>query len=74
MRELHEQYTEGKAEIDRLESIITEVGTTRRQAEAETQDCNAKLATFQEQVNRVRTQREYSAIPARDRRGEGTDP
>lgn len=62
MRELHEQYTEGKAEIDRLEAIIAEVGTTRRQAEAETQDCNAKLATFQQQVNRVRTQREYSAI------------
>ncbi len=62
MRELHEQYTEGKEEIDRLESIIEEVGATRRQAEAETQDCNAKLTTVQEQVNRVRTQREYSAI------------
>ncbi len=62
MRELHDQYTEGRAEIDRLEAVIAEVGAARRQAEAESQDCNVKLQTFQEQVNRVRTQREYSAI------------
>ena len=33
-------------------------------AEAATQDCNEKLKHYQEQVNRVRTQREYSAILA----------
>ena len=62
MRELHDQYNEGKAEIDRLEAIIDEARSVRRAAEAEVQDCNTKLQTYQEQVNRVRTQREYSAI------------
>lgn len=62
MRELHEKYTAGRAELDRLEGIIGESRSDRRAAEAASQDCAAKLEHFQEQVNRVRTQREYSAI------------
>ena len=62
MRELHDQYVEGKGEIERLETEIAEAGAARRGAETEAEDCNVKLRTYQEQVNRVRTQREYSAI------------
>jgi predicted nucleic acid-binding Zn-ribbon protein len=62
MRELHEEYTARKAEIDALEATIQEADAQRRAAEAGAQDCEAKLRHFQEQVNRVRTQREYSAI------------
>ena len=62
MRELHEAYTTQKAEIDALQETIREAGEERRAAEAASQDCNEKLKHYQEQVNRVRTQREYSAI------------
>jgi len=62
MRELHDAFTSGKIEIDRLEAVIEEARAERRAAEAALQDCGAKLEHFQEQVNRVRTQREYSAI------------
>jgi len=62
MRELHDAYTSGKTEMARLEGVIEEARAERRTAEAASQDCGVKLAHFQEQVNRVRTQREYSAI------------
>jgi predicted nucleic acid-binding Zn-ribbon protein len=62
MRELHDEYTERKAEIDALEAIIAEAETAKRAAEVGMQDCEVKRAHFQEQVNRVKTQREYSAI------------
>lgn len=62
MRELHDEYTTRKAEIEQLEAVIAEAETDRRSAEAEVQDCEVKLKQYQEQVNRVRTQREYSAI------------
>ncbi len=62
MRELHDEYTARKAEIDALEATIQEAETQRRAAEAGSQDCDVRLAHFQKQVNRVRTQREYSAI------------
>jgi len=62
MRELHDEYTLRKAEIDELEATISEVTSERRSAEIGIQDCEEKLRHFQEQVNRVRTQKEYSAI------------
>lgn len=62
MRELHQRYTSAKTEIDRLEAIIEEAGSERRTAEAASEDCATKLQHYQAQVNRVRTQREYSAI------------
>lgn len=62
MRELHEEYTERKAEIDTLEATVQDAKSERRAAEAGAQDCAEKLAHYQEQVNRVKTQREYSAI------------
>jgi predicted nucleic acid-binding Zn-ribbon protein len=62
MRELHEEYTARKGEIDALEATIQEADGERRAAEAGSQDCGEKLKHYQEQVNRVRTQKEYSAI------------
>jgi predicted nucleic acid-binding Zn-ribbon protein len=62
MADLHQQYEQGKAELDRLQAVIVEAEATRRAAEAESEDIAAKLQTYQDQVNRVRTQREYSAI------------
>ena len=62
MRELHERYQADRAELDRLEAIVEEARAERRAAEAGAQDATVKLKHYQEQVNRVRTQREYSAI------------
>lgn len=62
MRELHDEYTRRKAEIDELEDTIKEAESERRAAETGVQDCEVRLKHFQDQVNRVRTQREYSAI------------
>lgn len=62
MRELHDEYTERKSEIEALEAVIQEAESERRASETGTQDCEEKLKHYQDQVNRVRTQREYSAI------------
>jgi predicted nucleic acid-binding Zn-ribbon protein len=62
MRELHDEHTERKAEMDALEATIAEAEAVKRAAEVTTQDFEVKLKHYQEQVNRVKTQREYSAI------------
>jgi predicted nucleic acid-binding Zn-ribbon protein len=62
MRELHEEHSARKAEIDALKATIAETEAAKRAAEVGMQDCEVKRAHFQEQVNRVKTQREYSAI------------
>ena len=62
MRELHEEHSARKAEIDALKTTIAETEAAKRAAEVGMQDCEVKRAHFQEQVNRVKTQREYSAI------------
>ncbi len=62
MRDLHDEYTLRKEEIDALEATIAEAEAVKRAAEVATQDCEVKVQHFQEQVNRVKTQREYSAI------------
>jgi predicted nucleic acid-binding Zn-ribbon protein len=62
MRELHDEHTARKAEIDALKATIAEAEAAKRAAEVGMEDCEVKRAHFQEQVNRVKTQREYSAI------------
>lgn len=62
MTELHEQYSEKKSEIDRLEEQAQEADRLRRAAEGELTDAQAKLKQFQEQIGRVSTQREYGAL------------
>lgn len=62
MQDLHDEYSTRKAEIDTLEDEIEEAKAERRRAEAGGEECTSRLEHYQEQVNRVRTQREYAAI------------
>ncbi len=62
MKDLHEEHSTHKAEIDALEADIEAAGAERRVAEAEMQTCQEKLKTYQEQIGLVRNQREYGAL------------
>jgi len=62
MRELHEEHVKRKAEIDALEQAADEAARERRTAEAATQDAQEKLKKYQQQINKVSTQREYGAL------------
>jgi predicted nucleic acid-binding Zn-ribbon protein len=62
MRELHDEHAARKAEIDELEQAVEEAARDRRTAEAAVADAQEKLKKFQQQINRVSTQREYGAL------------
>jgi predicted nucleic acid-binding Zn-ribbon protein len=62
MRELHEEHTARKAEIQALEETAAEAARQRRTAEAAVQDAQEKLKKYQQQINKVSTQREYGAL------------
>jgi predicted nucleic acid-binding Zn-ribbon protein len=62
MQELHEEYSARKAELDELESQIEDLVAERRASEAVVEDSQEKLRHFQEQIGRVRNQREYAAV------------
>jgi len=62
MRELHDEHVTRKSEIDALESSLEDAARERRTAEAATQDAQEKLKKYQQQINRVSTQREYGAL------------
>ena len=62
MRELHEEYTTRRAEIETIEKAMEEAAGVRREAEAGVADSQEKLQHYQEQIGRVRNQREYSAL------------
>jgi predicted nucleic acid-binding Zn-ribbon protein len=62
MRTLHEEFTSAKAELDALDASATQAALDRRQAEAAIADSQEKLKHFQQQVPKVRNQREYSAL------------
>jgi predicted nucleic acid-binding Zn-ribbon protein len=62
MRELHEEHATRKAEIDALQQSADEAAKERRTAEAVTQDAQEKLKKYQQQINKVSTQREYGAL------------
>lgn len=62
MRELHEEHSLAKAEIEALELVVEQAGQERRTAEAAVEDAQEKLRRFQEQISLVRTQREYGAL------------
>ncbi len=62
MEELHAEHSERQAEIDDLESEVEAAASARRKAEAASADAEEQLKHFQQQVSRVRTQREYAAI------------
>jgi predicted nucleic acid-binding Zn-ribbon protein len=62
MRELHDEHETRKAEIQTLEETAEEAARQRRAAEAAVQDAQEKLKKYQQQINRVSTQREYGAL------------
>jgi hypothetical protein len=62
MRELHDEYGTRRSEIQAIESTIEIAAGERRSAEAGVADAQEKLKHYQEQIGRVRNQREYSAL------------
>ncbi len=62
MRELHEEHTTRQTEIQALEETAAEAARQRRAAEAAVQDAQEKLKKYQQQINKVSTQREYGAL------------
>ena len=62
MEELHAEHSVAKAEIDELEAVVEEARRERLEAETVVADSQEKLKHFQEQVSRVRNQREYGAL------------
>jgi len=62
MRELHDEYTTRRAEIEAIEKAMEDAVAVRRDAEAGVADSQEKLQHYQDQIGRVRNQREYSAL------------
>ena len=62
MRDLHDEHVARKAEIEALQQSVDDAAHDRRTAEAATQDAQEKLKKYQQQINRVSTQREYGAL------------
>lgn len=62
MRELHDEHVSSRAEIEEIEKAVEEAARERRAAEAATADAQEKLKKYQQQINRVSTQREYGAL------------
>jgi predicted nucleic acid-binding Zn-ribbon protein len=62
MRELHDEHAARKAEIDALQESAEAAARDRRTAEATVADAQEKLKKYQQQINKVSTQREYGAL------------
>jgi uncharacterized protein len=62
MRELHDEHVARKNEIDELQEAAEAAAHDRRAAEAAAADAQEKLKKYQQQINRVSTQREYGAL------------
>lgn len=62
MRELHDEHSSTKAEIDAIQETVETAARERRTAEAAASDAQEKLKKYQQQINRVSTQREYGAL------------
>jgi hypothetical protein len=62
MRELHDEHSTTKAGIDTIQEAVEAAAHERRTAEAAAADAQEKLKKYQQQINRVSTQREYGAL------------
>jgi len=62
MQELHAEHSSRKAEIDTLAEGLEAAASERRAAEATEADCQEKLKGYQDQIGKVRNQREYGAL------------
>ncbi|MEM9290398.1 MAG: hypothetical protein AAGD01_01815 [Acidobacteriota bacterium] len=62
MHELHAEHSAQKEEIDQLEESAQTAETERREAQDRISEEREKLQRYQDQLNEVRTQREYGAL------------
>ena len=62
MRELHEEHSVQKAEIDAVEAEGATAEQERREAEGTLADAEERQKRYQEQLGKVSTQREYGAL------------
>ncbi len=62
MRALHDEYSAERAALETLAEASREAAVARRDADGAVADAQEKLKKFQQQVSRVRNQREYGAI------------
>jgi len=62
MRALHDEHAAARAALDALDADAQSAALARRAAEAAIADAQEKLKHFQQQVSRVRNQREYGAL------------
>ena len=62
MRALHDEFTAAKEALGALEATARETRKARVAAEGAISDAQEKLRKFQQQVPRVRNQREYAAL------------
>jgi predicted nucleic acid-binding Zn-ribbon protein len=62
MKELHEEHEARRGEIESLEASAEALARDRRVAEGAVGDAQEKLKKFQQQINKVSTQREYGAL------------
>jgi len=62
MQELHEEHEARRTEIEALEAAAEALAHDRRSAEAAISDAQEKLKKYQQQINKVTTQREYGAL------------
>jgi len=62
MKELHEEHAARRSEIEALEAGAEALARDRRAAEGAIGDAQEKLKKYQQQINKVSTQREYGAL------------
>lgn len=62
MREIHEEHQRHLERIEELEEQIQSDELLRRSAEAAANDAQGRVDRYQEQINRVTTQREYGSL------------
>lgn len=62
MKDLHDEHSGRKAEIDEVAGQKEQAEKEQRRAEAAASDAEEKLKHYQEQISRVSTQREYGAL------------
>src|SRR5512134_2107708 len=62
MRTLHDEFTRERAAIEKLAADVETATLERRKSEGAIADAQEKLKHFQQQVGRVRNQREYGAL------------
>jgi hypothetical protein len=62
MRELHDEHSARRAELEALGAAVAEAAHAQRAAQAAAADADVRLKRFQDQISQVRNQREYSAL------------